>query len=191
MNLVVVTSPAAEPISLANAKLQARVDGTTEDALMTLYITAAREICEGISRRAFATQTLRLTLDAWPDKYIIKLPRPPLQSVTSVIYTDLDGVAHTLNANDYVVDTDSEPGRVAIKNTVWPAGSLREIGGIKITYQAGYGTSNPLPKGYEIAMLLLISHMYENREVLTEASLSEIPYGASALLSIDKGWYFE
>jgi uncharacterized phiE125 gp8 family phage protein len=106
-----------------------------------------------------------------------------------VIYTDYDGVPHTVSASDYVVDTDSEPGRIALKSC--PAGSLREIGGIKITYQAGYSTGNLLPKIYEIAMLLLISHMYENREVLTEASLSELPYGVSALLSIDKGWYFE
>jgi uncharacterized phiE125 gp8 family phage protein len=185
MNLTVVTPPVSEPVSLATAKLQVRVDGSVEDTILGLYLSAARERCEEISRRAFAAQTLRLTLDEWPDEREIKLPRPPLQSVTSVKYTDSGGVEHTFT--DYVVDTDSEPGRIALNDDAsWPSDDLRPVGGIKITYVAGY---SDLPKRYQAAVLLLMAHLYENREATTDASLSEIPLGVSALLLSDKGWY--
>lgn len=190
MNLQVVTPPVSEPIDLATAKLQTRVDGTTDDALLNAYITAAREKCEEIARRAFATQTLRLTLDAWPNERIIRLPRPPLQSVSAVAYTDNAGITHTLSSSQYVVDTDSEPGRIALKSGAsWPGDTLREIGGIKITYLAGYATGNLLPKIYTAAMLLLIAHLYENREAGAEIALEEIPFGVNALLGGDRGWY--
>lgn len=190
MNLVLVTAPAEEPISLATAKMQARVDGTAEDALMGTFVAAAREKCEEIARRAFVTQTLRLSLDDWPDGRVLRLPRPPLQSVTSVKYTDVDGVEHTLSASDYVVDADSQPGRIALKNDAdWPSDELREVGAIKITFVAGYGAASAVPKKYQTAVQLLAAHLYENRDAGSEVTLSEIPFGVTALASTDKGWY--
>lgn len=190
MNLIVVTPPAEEILSAAEAKLQSRVDGSTEDTLITTYLKAAREKCEEIARRAFVTQTLALVLDEWPDKGVIKLPRPPLISVTSVAYKKADGteVAFT----NFVVDTSSEPGRLALADGfTWPNDALYPIGAIKITYQAGFGAASAVPKIYKIATQLLAAHWYENREATVPNALGsvEIPFGVTALLTGDRGWY--
>lgn len=190
LNLVVVTPPTEEPVTVAQVKAQTRVEHTADDALIAVYLAAARELCEEMARRAFVTQTLRLTLDDWPCSRIVQLPRPPLISVTSIVYTDDDGVTATLPATDYVVDTDSEPGRVALKSVAsWPSVNLREAGAVKITYQAGYGAAAVCPKKYQMAVLLLAAHLYERREAAADAKMEEIPFGVTALLSGDKGWH--
>ena len=191
LNLVVVTAPTEEPVTVAQVKAQARVETTADDALIAVYLSAARELCEEMARRAFTTQTLRLSLDEWPCGRVIKLPRPPLISVTSIVYTDDDGIATTWPAANYVVDTDSEPGRILPDpDVVWPVGeTLRAAGGIKITYQAGYGAAAACPKKYQMAVLLLAAHLYERREAAADAKMEEIPFGVTALLSGDKGWH--
>jgi uncharacterized phiE125 gp8 family phage protein len=192
MNLVVVTSPTEEPVTVAQVKAQCRVENSADDALIAIYLTAAREKCEEMARRAFITQTLRLSLDEWPLGRVLRLPRPPLISVTSIIYTDDEGVATTWAAANYVIDTDSEPGRISPDpDTTWPFTSeaLRSLGGIKITYTAGYGAASACPKKYQQAVLLLAAHFYERREASSEVDLKDIPFGVAALLDGDKGWY--
>ncbi|WP_025917676.1 head-tail connector protein [Herminiimonas sp. CN] len=60
------TTPAVEPVSLAEAKLHLRVDFTDDDTLITMLIGAARVAAENICRRAFITQKWDLYLDAFP-----------------------------------------------------------------------------------------------------------------------------
>ena len=66
MPSVLVTAPAAEPLTLAEAKLHLRVDDTADDALIGALITAARQHAEHDTRRALVTQTWKLALDASP-----------------------------------------------------------------------------------------------------------------------------
>jgi uncharacterized phiE125 gp8 family phage protein len=190
MNLIVVTPPTEELLSAAEAKLQSRVDGSTEDTLIATYIKAAREKCEEIARRAFVTQTLALVLDEWPTGSSIKLPRPPLISVTSVTYKLADGTEQEFS--DFVIDTASEPGRLALADGAsWPSDSLYPIGAIRIEFQAGYGAAELVPQIYKMAVQLLAAHWYENREATTPNALGsvEVPFGVSALLTGDRGWY--
>lgn len=183
-SLVVVTPPAEEPITLAEAKAHLRVDGTDEDTLIGSYITAARLKCEEISRRAFVTQTLAMVMDCWPETNIIELVRPPLISLTSVIYKDSAGAPTTWPSSNYVIDTVSIPGRLALaSNAMWPGVTLYPIGGLKVTYQAGYGLSAAVPELYKQAVKLLTAYYYENRE-----QLDDIPRGIINLLRADRWW---
>lgn len=193
MNLIVVTPPEEEPATVAETKGQVRSDasvGSTEDALISTYIAAAREKCEEISRRAFVTQTLALVLDAWPEENTIKIPRPPLIEVESVTYKLADGSEQEFT--DFVIDTASEPGRLALAHGAsWPDDDLYPIGAIRIEFQAGYGAAAAVPQIYKMAVQLLAAHWYENREATTPNALGsvEIPFGVTALLTGDRGWY--
>ena len=121
MALELVTAPTIEPVTLAEAKTHLRVDGADEETLISGLIKTAREWCEGYQNRAFIMQTWRLYLDEWPEEYI-RVPRPPLASVTSIKYTDSAGVINIWPVTEYLVDTHSKPGRILrAYGKCWPA----------------------------------------------------------------------
>ena len=155
--LVTVT----EPVSLETAKAFLRVDGTADDTVISLLISAAREKGEAISRLAFLTQTVELVLDAWPEDLTLRLRRAPLQSMTSVTYLDEEGVEASWT--DFQVDARSAVGYVTFGSV--PSVTLFPTGAIKVTYVAGYGdTATSVPNQIQMALLMLIAYWYENRE---------------------------
>jgi len=180
MGLVVVTPPVREPVSVEEVKAQLRVDYADEDGLIAAYIGAARETLERLLWRAFITQTLALTLDAWPEGNAIRLPRPPLQVVSAVTWTDAVGAVHVLDAGTYAVDTTSEPGRVVLRaGQAWPGSALAPAAGVRVTYTAGYGDeADTVPEAIRQAIRLLAAHWFEHREAVSEAkALEEVPMG--------------
>jgi uncharacterized phiE125 gp8 family phage protein len=168
---------------------------TTEDDLISALITAAREYCEGYTGRALATQTLEAYPPQFPCRSEIEIPYPPLQSVTSVKYTNSAGTETTMTVNtDYIVDADSNVGRIVLPYAgVWPTATLYTVNPIKIRYVAGYYASNPIPKMIKQAMLLLIGHWYESREavLIGQGTMSKkIEFAVDALLSMYKVRWF-
>jgi uncharacterized phiE125 gp8 family phage protein len=188
MPLKVIVPPTLEPITLAEAKAQCRVDGAEEDALISGYITAAREYCAGFDWRAYLTQTLELWLEAWPHDDEIELPKPPLQSVTSIEYYLTDDTKVTLPATVYGVDAISTPGTVRLKYCQqWPSAVLRDYNAICITYVAGYANTALVPQTIKQAMLLLVGHWYENREATLVGTISKsIDFAVRALLDVNR-----
>jgi uncharacterized phiE125 gp8 family phage protein len=178
------TPPAAEPITLAEAKLHLRVDHDDEDTFITSLITAAREYCEGFQNRAFITQTITLTLDEFPCEFVV--PQPPLKSVTSIKYIDVNGVQQTLAASVYKVDTQSEPGRIVpAYNQSWP-GIRGDINSVEVIYEAGYGAAAAVPERIKAAIKLLVGHYYVNRQETTAIKTENIPMGIESLLNLDR-----
>ncbi len=190
MNWTLSTPPALEPVSLAEAKTHCRIDGSDDDDYLAGLITAARVYLEEVMRRAFLTQTWRASLDAWPDDSEITLPRAPLQSVISIVYKDSSGAQTTLaETDDYLVDTDSEPGRIVpAVNKNWPETALYPINPIQITYIAGYGDApENVPATIRQAIRLLVGHWYENREAtMSGATAREIPLAVDSLIYMDR-----
>jgi len=103
----------------------------------------------------------------WPDKAAIRLPRPPLQSVTSITYVDGTGAQVTLAPANYLVDTARMPGRITPSyGNIWPI-IRQQLNAVQVTFVAGFsplGTAPyPLPWALKTAMLLLLADWYENR----------------------------
>ena len=148
MALTLVTGPAAEPVTVEEARAHLRVDSTDEDAWLNAAIVAARQRAEAFLNRALVTQTWELWLDEWPGR-VLELPLPPLVSVTHVKWYDRDGVEATVSSGDYVVDAVGTPGRVALKSaSAWPAGELREVNGVVVRFVAGYGASGRIGRAH-------------------------------------------
>ncbi len=189
----VITAPVKEPVSVAEAKLQCRVDGDTEDTLFAIYIAAARAYYERRTSRTIHQTTYEYTLDAFPDEGYIVLPRAtPLISVTSVKYKDSDGSETTMSTSDYIVDTDSTPGRVVLAyGESWPSFTEYPANAVRIRYVAGIETKSPETEAdslVKIPILMLVAAMYENREavvVADAASVSQlaVEYGVEAFIS--------
>ena len=176
----VITHPSVEPVSLDEAKLWLKIDTSPatehddDDLIESVIIPAARELVEDIIDQCLQTQTLELSLDEFPSSGVIELPKGPLQSVSSIKYFDSDGIAYTLDTSNYIVDTSSNPGRVILAyGTSWPSFVAYPSNPIKIRYIAGHEDNSPydpVDRKIKIAMRLLITHWYDNRDFEVVAS---------------------
>lgn len=165
MGFKIITPIATEPITLAQVKAHLRLDlsDTSEDNQLTQWISAAREYGETYTRRAFATQTVEMTLDSFPYEEYIELSRAPLQSVTSVIYKDYNAVETTFT--DYIVDIDNEPGKVILAyGKPWPSFTPYPANAVRIRYVCGYDNTRTIPKIFVDAMLFHVGLFYKYRD---------------------------
>jgi uncharacterized phiE125 gp8 family phage protein len=184
----VAIAPASEPVTLADTKIHLRVDHAADDTLISRLIAAARQQCELTARRAFITRTLDLRLPAMPGA-LLEIPTPPLLAITSISYVASTGATATVDAGVYHVYADIEPGAIVLKPYQnWPAVDLMPGWPVTIRYTAGYGTTPAaVPQCYQQAIMLLVSHWYENREaVTTGAAASELPFAVQMLLTGDR-----
>lgn len=163
-----VTAPSSEPVTVSELKEHTRVEISADDTLLQNQIVAARKHLESETNRAFVTQTWKLVLDEFPggDEPIV-VPKPPLQSVSSVKYTPEDSAEATFASSNYIVDTDSEPGRIAVKrDQSWRTDNLQAVAGVAVEFVAGYGDPSAVPQQLKQAIMLLAAHWYEHREAV-------------------------
>jgi uncharacterized phiE125 gp8 family phage protein len=154
-----VSGPSSEPVSLDEARRHLRVDNTAEDDLISAWITTARIMCEQKTKRSFGVQTWRQSLDAFPIDRFIVLAKQQLVSVTSIKYTDNDGIEQTWSASNYVVNSDHKPGDISLAyNIDWPDTRI-QTDAVRIIYTAG-----DVPATIKSAMKLIIGDLYQNRE---------------------------
>jgi uncharacterized phiE125 gp8 family phage protein len=179
---------ASEVITLAVARKHLRLEpfgdplAHPDDAYISSLVTMAREWTEQYLDRIVGTQTLELAIDEFPDSIELK---PYVQSVTSIKYIDEDGVEQTIDADDYTLDNYSSPCWVVPAfGVAFP--TAREIpNAVKVRYVAGYDEDNPVPQPIVSAMLLIIGHMYDNRQQnMAGMQINELPFGVCSLLSM-------
>jgi len=164
MALQQISGPTVEPISLAEAKDHMRVDGTSEDALISSLILTSRLHIEAALGLALVTQSWKLLLDNWPKGQQVRIPLRPLQSVTEIRIYDAAGASALVGTDRYVVDAVSNPGRIVAEGGGLPQPG-RAANGIEIAFVAGYGgNAAEVPAPIRQALLLLIAHWYEHRD---------------------------
>ena len=103
--LQLVTGPASEPISLAQAKEFLRIDHAADDDAITTAIVAVRQFAEHYLRKAFLAQTWDYTI-ANPDSCQLMLPFGPARSITSITLTTEAGATSTMNSANYRLTVD-------------------------------------------------------------------------------------
>lgn len=185
MRLTLTEAPEAEPVLLAETKRHLRVDDPDDDALIENLITAARQHVEEVCRRQLLTATWILSLPGFPaGGGAIRLPRPPCQKVESLKYVDSAGETQILTeTTDYQVVADEWPAEVlSAYGKSWPAArAVPEA--VLVEYDAGYGAAGAdVPASIRAAILLLVGHLYENREAATGEALKIVPMAVDSLL---------
>lgn len=190
--LSVTVAPASEPVTAAQVKLQTKVDYSTEDSLIAIYIQAARELVEKKMGIALLPQTIQEKYSAWPladrlNPYrAIRLRRYPLRSVSSIAYLDEDGASQVLDSSAYTSAGTAYPPLVAPANGhEWP-GVLEQVGAITITYTAGYDDADSVPADIRQAILLIVADWFDNRENAVHERMT----AADAILLNRRGFHF-
>ena len=81
MSLKVITARATPAVSTSDAKTFLRVDGSTDDALISGLVAAATDMVEKRTRRSLINQTFRWSFDEFPAGPV-ELPRSPVSSIS-------------------------------------------------------------------------------------------------------------
>ncbi|MDF2809509.1 MAG: hypothetical protein K0S56_540 [Microvirga sp.] len=182
MNLRLVTAPTAQPVTLVEAKAHLRVDHADEDDLISALIeTAVGWMDAGWLGRALMPQTWEMVRAGFGEQ--ITIPLLPLISVDSIKYVSTDGVLTTLAADQYAVyDRGKSPSIVAPAYALtWP--SVRAVpDAVTIQFQCGYADAASVPPPVKHAIKLIVGHLYQNRESVTDKRPVEMPMGVDALL---------
>lgn len=161
MTLIRTTAPAVEPLTLAEAKANLRIDHDREDDLLEGLIRAAREDVEASTGLALIDQDWRLALDRPPASGRICLHRHPVKAIMSVTVYGSDGEASLLEPAGYRLDAASRPARLDLLKQ--PAAHT-SINGIEVDFAAGFGEAGTdVPDLIKRAIHLLVAHWYEFR----------------------------
>lgn len=168
MGYRVITPPAAEPITLEEAKMHLKVSEPDEDALIRTFIAAARGMLEQRTNRKLMLQTIEFSPEYWGP---ISIPAAPFVALSSVSYTDAAGAPAVLDPLALYVNPYAEPATVAL---TWP--SLYSGSRPVVRAVVGYASAEDVPAELKAWMLLAIGTLYENRaSVIAGVSVAELP----------------
>lgn len=195
----ITTPVSAEPISLSDIKLYTRIDFSDDDAILSSLITRCRSYAESVTRRALATKTIQCILrpdpvpagvlsgpvDAISDPllyaerlstspfgtvpFVLQLPFPPVQSVSSINYqiwpfqqptwTNLPTLDSNGNAQ-WILNNTADPGEIFF---AYPIVANR----FQITMTCGYdptGTYKYMEDDLKMLLAEMVAFRYDNRE---------------------------
>jgi uncharacterized phiE125 gp8 family phage protein len=177
------TAPALEPVTLTEAKLFARVDGSADDALVTALIVSARQNVEGQTGRSLIDQTRTATLDFLPGATIFELAHRPISSVTSIKAYNDDGTSSEINVSTDII-VDEANARIALKSSAASITGDRQMEVFEIVYVAGYGDeAADVPEWAKTAIMMLVSTWYENRDSVAVGTIaSKIPLNVQLII---------
>ena len=181
MNYRLVTGPATEPLTYAEVKAFLRLNDDSEQTFVTTLITIARQIVEGQTWRPLISQSWALQFDKSElNLFISNINKAPIISIDTVSYYDTDNVLQTLSPTLYETDIYGNPARFRLKSipTVYD-----RMGALIVNFVCGYTNAAAVPQAIKQAMLLIIGHLYENRQdVVTGTQVNEMPLASRYLL---------
>jgi uncharacterized phiE125 gp8 family phage protein len=161
--LTLITPPAAIlTADEAKSEVLRIVHHRDDDAIeaMIAAATAYLDGPEGILGRCIAAQQWIDTVSAFTDP--LRIPIGPVSAVVSVEYLDTSGVEQTVPPADYYMHSDGKGAYLRpVPGKAWPGLASRDDA-VRVTFTAGYAE---VPKPIRSAILILVSHLYEFREV--------------------------
>ncbi len=178
----------SEPITTAEAKLQARVETTADDVLLAVLIPAVRAAAEQFTRRALVAGSYTYAVRG-NDKPVFRdalpLPCVPITALTSLAYVSAStGTTVALTTGDFVLRSyESFAFVVPVVGAIWPTDAEE----VRITYTCGYAAAD-VPVDIKLALLLSLAEWYGQREDVEQRTLAK---ASRALLSPWRVRWFE
>lgn len=176
-----LSGPAAEPLTRAEAKAFLRVETDAEDPLIDALIAAARRHVEAESGRILMDQTWRVSLDRWPLRGVIPAPVAPVRTILEATVAAADGTPVALPEGALALVGDRAPALIRVSPAQVSA-PLVSHGGIVITLLADYGAdASGVPADLVQAVRLMLAHLYEHRDGPGDATA--LPAAVRALIA--------
>lgn len=157
MYLVQTVAPTQEPISLQEAKDFMRILESDDDATIEAMIKSATSYAENFTNRQFETATFELFAENFTQD--IQLPKNPIKDLVSIEYMDQDGVYQVLDSANYYLYGEYDIFKVHFVKTV---SHKTHKNAIKYNFISGYDN---VPEGIKSFILVMVSTLYENREL--------------------------
>lgn len=182
MPAYLLTAPAAEPLSLVDAKRFLRVEHGDDDAIISSLVSAARNHVEALTRSALIAQTWRLVLDRWPDGGRIVPRIGPLRALAVARVFSAANEASAIDPEIFVIDAAT--GVIAAPSWSLPVPG-RSVAGIELDLDVGFGASGAdVPPTLLQAIRMLVAHWYENRGLIAIGqSVLMMPASVNAMIS--------
>jgi uncharacterized phiE125 gp8 family phage protein len=178
----------SEPITTTEAKLQARVETTADDALLAVLIPAVRAAAEQFTRRALVAGSYTYAVRG-NDKPVFRdalpLPCVPITALTSLAYVSAStGTTVALTTGDFVLrNYESFAFVVPVVGRNWPTDAEE----VRVTYTCGYAAAD-VPVDIKLALLLSLVEWYSQREDVEQRTLAK---ASRALLAPWRVRWFE
>lgn len=183
--MILLTPPAAEPVTVADAKAALRIDDTRYDAILPGLISAARMVAEQETGQRFVAQTWRTELSDWPaaDDVIA------VYRATAAAVSYWDGAAwQTLSGAAYVYGPDADTGAgtviVPAIGSSWP--TLGEIATgprvrIDLTTGVAAGDAGTIADCVQTYITALVGQLIASPELSAQAASASHPLLARLL----------
>jgi uncharacterized phiE125 gp8 family phage protein len=169
-----VTAPVATPVSLDEIKAFLRIDHADDDELLTTLIQAATDHFDGwsgILGRALVTQSWRVDLWCWPVSRDLTLPLLPVQSITSVVYSDSDNADQSFAAGNYQLYAGPIGPFLRLGDGVaWPL-VYTKPDAVRVTFVAGYGAPAAVPEAIKLAIKFHVENAYDGHDDARERAM--------------------
>lgn len=201
MALELITPPGAEPVTLAEMKVQCGL-GPMEDTdqlreqlvaeKLRPAIVAARQRCEALCSRVFITQQWKMTLQHFPHWHIeyeipfrldIPVPLPTLQTIDDFTYIDIGGTVQPMSGSgawgyQLVEGGDTRMARLRPPiGRLWPVTLIQQADAVSLTFTCGFGsTPAALPWAVRTAVKMMAQWLYDGAK-------GQEPEAVAALLS--------
>ncbi len=189
-----VSTPSTDSASTtADLKTWLRVDTSDEDTEIAFMGMACQNILEDLTNTTMMQQTMKVYFDGFPPEGTpMRLPRPPLISVTSIKYVDADGTQQTWSNTLYEVSTLGKlPAEILpIESESYPTTGSTPTASVfnkvEVEYTAGYATRGEIPEGFVVGHRMFVGHFYNNREAATTANVKDLPLGLQMIVAANK-----
>lgn len=174
--IITISPPALEPITVAQVKSAARIDGSDRDADIAMTITAIRWGVEARLGRRLINQTIEVIGDDLDVAFDLIVP--DVSSVVSVTYTDAAATQQTLDPSRYSLVARNADAAYLMPATgaTWPD-TAQTPGCVRARVIAGYGsTADSVPADIRHWMILRAAQLAQSSDGLVDQSIRELPY---------------
>ena len=173
-------------VTLAEAKMQARVSHSFEDSLITSFIAAAYDYLAGrdgwLNRYCLLKESYAVYFPApRPGPFTLELPMRPFIDVDAFEWRQGDGSYVAVDPSLFAGTGGDVFGTLARVGGSWPYSGPAHPLAYRVTFSAGHATAAEIPEPLKQSIRLLVAEFYDNRTASADVMRPQALFGLQAL----------